>query len=82
MSSAAKAIELPEDLQNFAEERVRSGHATSVNDVVRDALEQKKLALLREALDAGIAELDEGHGKETTPDELIAEISQEVGLGP
>jgi Arc/MetJ-type ribon-helix-helix transcriptional regulator len=82
MPNAAKVIELPEDLQTFAEERVRSGHAASVSDVVRDALEQKKLALLRESLEAGIAELDAGQGKETTPEELMSEISQEVGLAP
>jgi Arc/MetJ-type ribon-helix-helix transcriptional regulator len=82
MPGAAKSIELREDLQTFAEERVRAGHATSVSDVVRDAMEQKKLALLRESLDAGIAELDQGQGKETTPEELMAEISKEVGLTP
>ena len=80
MSDPAKLIELPEDLQAFAEERVRSGHGESVADVVRDALEEKRLAVLREALDAGIAELDAGLGVETTPDELMADISSEVGL--
>jgi Arc/MetJ-type ribon-helix-helix transcriptional regulator len=82
MSNAARTIELPDDLHAFAEERVRAGQAASVDDVVRDALEQKKLAVLREALDAGIAELDDGQGVETTPDELLAEISDELGLEP
>jgi Arc/MetJ-type ribon-helix-helix transcriptional regulator len=80
MPNAAKIIELPEDLQAFAEERVRAGESASVNDVVRDAMEQKKLAVLREALDLGIAELDAGLGVQTTPDELMAEISAELGL--
>ncbi|MSP24636.1 MAG: type II toxin-antitoxin system ParD family antitoxin [Myxococcales bacterium] len=81
MSSAArKPIELPDDLQAFAEERVRAGKSPSVADVVRDAVEEKKLAVLREALDEGIAELDAGLGVETTPDELMAEISAELGL--
>ncbi len=42
MSNRAKSIELPEDLQAFAEERVRAGKNASVADVVRDALEEKK----------------------------------------
>lgn len=82
MSNPAKAIELPEDLQAFAEERVRAGDSASVAEVVRDALEEKKLAVLREALDAGIAELDAGLGVETSADELMDEISAEVGLEP
>lgn len=82
MSNTAKTIELPEDLQEFAEERVRTGKSASVADVVRDALEEKKRAVLREALDAGIAELDAGHGVETSPDELMAEVYADVGLTP
>lgn len=82
MANPARTIELPEDLQAFAEERVRAGKYASVSEVVRDALEQKKLATLREALDASVAELDAGLGVETTPDDLMAEISAEIGLGP
>lgn len=82
MSNAAKTIELPEDLQAFAEERVRAGESASVADVVRDALEAKKLAVLREALDAGIAELDAGQGVEGAPEELMAEVYAVVGLDP
>lgn len=66
MGNPARTIELPEDLQAFAEERVRAGEYASVADVIRDALEQKKLAALRAALDTGIAELDAGLGVETT----------------
>jgi Arc/MetJ-type ribon-helix-helix transcriptional regulator len=80
MPNTAKMIELPPDLQAFAEERVRAGKSGSVDDVVRDALEQKKLSVLREALDVGIAELDAGLGVDTTPDELMAEVSAELGL--
>jgi len=82
MSNAAKSIELPEDLQAFAEERVRAGESASVADVVRDALEEKKLAVLRDALDAGIAELDAGQGVEGSPEELMAEAYSDVGLEP
>jgi Arc/MetJ-type ribon-helix-helix transcriptional regulator len=82
VSNAAKTIELPEDLQAFAEERVRAGKSASVAEVVRDALEEKKLAVLREALDAGIAELDAGGGVESSPEELMAEAYANVGREP
>jgi len=82
MSNTAKAIQLPEDLQAFAEERVRTGKSTSVAEVVRDALEEKRRAVLREALDVGIAELKAGLGVEGSPDELMAEICAEVGIKP
>ena len=80
MSNPAKAIQLPDDLEAFAEERVRAGQSGSVEDVVREAMEEKKLAVLRGALDEGIAELDAGLGVETTPDELMSEISAELDL--
>lgn len=44
------------------------------------ALQEKQLAVLQRALDEGIAELDAGLGVETTPDDLMAEISAELGL--
>lgn len=83
MSNAArKPIELPDDLQAFAEEQVRAGKSPSVADVVREALEDKKLAVLREALDVGVAELDAGKGVELSPEELMDEVFAEVGLEP
>ena len=82
MSNTAKAIQLPADLQAFAEERVRTGKSTSVAEVVRDALEEKRRTVLREALDEGIAELDAGLGVEGSPDQLMAEICAEVGIKP
>ncbi len=82
MSNTAKAIQLPEDLQAFAEERVRAGQSPSVAEVVREALDEKRRALLRDALDAGIAELDAGMVVTGSPDELIAEICAEVGITP
>jgi putative addiction module CopG family antidote len=74
MSTAAKLIELPEDLQAFAEERVRSGKAASVEDVVRDALEEKKLAALREALDVGLEQAEAGRVVRGTPAEIMDRI--------
>ena len=83
MSNAARnPIQLPDDLQAFAEERVRTGKSPSVEDVVRDAVEAKKLAVLREALDVGIAELEAGQGVESSPEELMDEVFAEVGLKP
>lgn len=52
---------------------MRTGRNSSIADVVREALEAKKLAALRDALDEGIAELDEGLGVERSVDELMAE---------
>jgi putative addiction module CopG family antidote len=80
MPIAATTIELPDDLQAFAEERVRAGQYASVADVVRAALEEKKLAALKEALDIGIAELDSGQGIVTSPEELLSEIRAELGM--
>ena len=82
MPSTAKTIQLPQDLQAFAEERVRAGLSTSVAEVVREALDEKRRSSLREALDAGIAELDAGRGVTGSPDEIISDISGEVGLSP
>lgn len=81
MSDPARTIELPEDLQAFAEERVRSGKAANVAEVVRDALEEKQRAVLRQAIDEGLAELDAGLGEQTTPEQLVADARTEVGLG-
>jgi len=79
-NTAKKTVELPEDLQAFAEERVRAGHSASVADVVRDALEEKRRKVLRAAVDAGMAEMEAGLGVECTPEELMAEVDAEVGL--
>ena len=73
-------IHLPDDLEAFAEERVRAGKNVSVEEVVREAMEEKKQAVLRAALDDGIVELDAGLGVETTPDELLDEISADLDL--
>ncbi len=80
MSNAPRTIQLPEDLQAFAEERVRAGQSASVADVVREALEEKRLAVLRAAIDEGDAELDAGLGVESTVDEFMAEVMAAAGL--
>jgi Arc/MetJ-type ribon-helix-helix transcriptional regulator len=68
---AAKSIEIPEDFLVYAEERVRSGQAASVEDVVREALNEKKLADLRAELDAGVTELDAGNSVRGSAKDLI-----------
>jgi predicted transcriptional regulator len=80
MSNVAKTVEIPEDLQAFVDERIRSGHGRTEADVVRDALEEKRRKVLHSAIDAGMAELDAGLGVECTPDELMAEAQAEAGL--
>jgi Arc/MetJ-type ribon-helix-helix transcriptional regulator len=71
---------LPDSFFEFADECVRLGLYPSVDAVVRAALDDKRRAVLRDALDIGIAELDAGLGIECSPDELMREISVEVGL--
>jgi Arc/MetJ-type ribon-helix-helix transcriptional regulator len=79
MPSAAK-IELPADLQAFAEERVRVGKSASVADFVREVLEDNKRALLRDLLSEGIAELDADLGVESAPEDLMADVRAEAGI--
>ncbi len=80
MTNPATSIELPEDLRAYAEERVRAGQASSVAEVVRDALEEKKLATLRQALDVGMAQAEAGEVIQGTPAELMARIHQRHGV--
>ncbi len=75
-------IELPADLLAFAEERVRTGNGASVAEVVREALEEKRLAVLGAALDEGIADIEAGRYVEGTPEELMADILAKLGLAP
>jgi Arc/MetJ-type ribon-helix-helix transcriptional regulator len=60
-----KKIELPEDLQDFAEERVREGQSASVDDVVKEAAGGEKRAVLREALDASFRDQQPAESRRT-----------------
>ena len=80
MANPAHLIELPEDLRAFAEEQVRAGKAKSVEEVVLDAVEQKRLTELREALDVGIAQADAGQVVEGTPADIMERIRQRHGI--
>lgn len=73
-------IELPADLQAFAEERVRAGEYATVEDVVVAAVEKQRLEALRLSIDAGIAELDGGRGKVMSPREMVADASSDLDL--
>jgi predicted transcriptional regulator len=76
----AATIELPADLQAFAEERARTGKSASVADFVREVLEEKQRAVLRDAIDEGVTELDAGRGVESSPQELMAEVLAEANI--
>ena len=80
MSRPVRKIDLPADFEAFAEERVRSGKAASVEEVVREALAEKKLTALREALDVGIAQFDAGKVAKGTPGEIINRVLARHGL--
>lgn len=80
MPSASTAIQLPEDFQAFAEERVRAGEAATVEEVVLEALEATRLAALREALDVGLSQADAGRVVEGTPAELMARVHRRHGI--
>lgn len=75
MSSAAKGIPLPENLQAFAEERVRAGEYANVDEVTREAfslLQQRdeRRSQAREDLAAVFREMEAGNYLEPTDDEF------------
>ncbi len=81
MSNAPKTtVELPEDLRAFAEERVRPGRSSSVTEFVMRS--RKTAARCEQPSTPALAEIAAVLGVERTPDELIAEVSAEVGRQP
>jgi putative addiction module CopG family antidote len=75
MSSAANVLSLPEDLQAFAEERVRAGEYASVGEVAEEAfrlLQQRdeRRHQVREDLAAVFSEMDAGTYLEPSDDEF------------
>lgn len=75
MSNVAKDIALPEELQAFAEERVRSGEYASVIEVAQEAfrlLQQrdKLRKQAREELIAVFREMEDGNQLEPSDDEF------------
>ena len=76
-------VSLTSEMVKFVEDEVASGDYVSASEVVRDALralkhdrdvEDVKLQLLREAVDIGLQEADEGKFS----DRSIEEIAQDV----
>lgn len=78
MASAARRIPVRKDLIEFAEELVRTGKNASVQDVVREALEDKRRAAFDAAIAEGEADIAAGRYIEGTPKEIIAGIVARV----
>ena len=75
MSNAAKTIALPDDLQAFAEERVRAGEYANVVEVAQEAfrlLQQRdeRRHQVREDLAAVFAQMESGTYLEPSDDEF------------
>ena len=83
MSNAAKTIALPEDLQAFAEERVRAGEYASVNDVAQEAfrlLQQRdeRRDQVREDLATVFGEMEKGTYIEPSDDEFQRMVNEQA----
>lgn len=57
-----------------------AGKSASIDDFMREVLEDNSRALLRDLLSEGITELDAGLGVESSPEELMAEVRAEAGI--
>jgi putative addiction module CopG family antidote len=80
MTSPAKSVHLAQELQAFAEERVRAGEYATVDEVANTALrllqqrdERRREA--REELRAAFAEMESGDFLEPTDDEFARAVS-------
>ncbi len=80
MLDTALTVEVPADLKAFAEERVRAGHAASVDEVVRDALEATRRAAFDEAIDEGLRDVAEGRVFKGTPEEIMKRVLERAGV--
>jgi Arc/MetJ-type ribon-helix-helix transcriptional regulator len=81
MSNAAKPIELPEDLQAFAEERVRAGEYASIGEVASEAfrlLQQRdeRRWQRREELDEVFGQMEAGTYLEPTDEEFAQAVHE------
>jgi Arc/MetJ-type ribon-helix-helix transcriptional regulator len=84
------AIALPEDLQEFVDESVRTGHFTGPSQLVATALyafrdqtelESIKLGRLRKDIETGVAQIERGEGREWNLEEFLAEMHSSSGSG-
>ena len=76
-------VSLTSELVKFVEDEVASGDYVSASEVVRDALralrhdrdvEDVKLQLLREAVDIGLQEADEGKFSDRSSEEIAQDV--------
>ena len=76
-------VSLTSELVKFVEDEVASGDYVSASEVVRDALralrhdrdvEDVKLQLLREAVDIGLQEADEGKFSDRSIEEIALDV--------
>lgn len=74
-------VSLTPELEQLVAEKVESGRYTSASEVIREALrlleeqdqlKQQRLAQVREKIDRGLRQLDEGQG--INPDEARARL--------
>ena len=83
MSNAAKTIALPEDLQAFAEERVRAGEYASVNDVAQEAFRllqrrDERRNQVREDLATVFGEMENGTYVELSDEEFERMVNEQA----
>jgi Arc/MetJ-type ribon-helix-helix transcriptional regulator len=81
MSSKAGPIELSDDVQAFAEERVRAGEYASVEEVANAAVRQlqwrnQRLGDARDKLQAAFAEMERGTYLEPTDQEFAKAVRE------
>jgi putative addiction module CopG family antidote len=80
-SSGSKTIELSEDLQAFAEERVRAGEYGSVGEVAAEAFRLLKMRAerreqVRKDLGRVFQEIDDGNHVEPTDEEFARAVHE------
>jgi antitoxin ParD1/3/4 len=78
-------INLPKEMENHLQAKVRAGFYSIASDVIRDAIrrmraEDEKLEALRAAVLAGDDELDRGEGRLYTP-ELLGTMTETARAG-
>ena len=81
MSSKARPIELSDDLQAFAEERVHAGEYASVEEVANAAVRllqsrDQRLRHARDELQAAFAEMERGTYLEPTDEEFAGAVRE------
>ncbi|MDA3922586.1 MAG: type II toxin-antitoxin system ParD family antitoxin [Salinisphaera sp.] len=73
------SITLTPHFEKFVADQVATGRFSSTSEIIREALRlmeirEEKVAALRAAVDAGIAELDQGKGLNYSSEQLKDEL--------